>query len=529
MHNDRPTRDRMIPEAERSNRYKNTINLPETDFPMRGDLPKREPACWRAGRARACYAQIQRARGGPRTRSCCTTARRMRTARSTSAMRSTRCSRTSSVKSKLLAGFDAPYVPGWDCHGLPIEIAVEKKFGKVGDKLDAAAFRAKCREYADAADRPAARAISSGSACSATGTTRIARWISATRPTCCARWRRSSRNGHVVRGVKPVHWCFDCGSALAEAEIEYAGQAVARDRCGLRRGRPQALASTFGVDVARGDDRRGADLDDDAMDAAGKPRGDARARNSNTCWSKGRRATAGGVLLVLAEALAAKRAAALWRRTSVVVHGACAGAEPGRAAPAASVLCDREIPMLLGDHVSAEEGTGAVHTAPGHGVRGLRGRPEIRPGRAVLRRRTQSGRRQRRVPAVDAADGDLRWPAAHLEGQRRDRRVLRDAACCSPTRRSRTAIRIAGATRRRSRSAPRRSGSSRMEQAGLRRDALAAITRRAPGSRNGARRASPAWSKAARTGASRASAPGACRSRCSSTSETSEPHPRTSG
>jgi len=128
--------------------YKNTINLPQTAFPMRGDLPKREPG-WLANWERVNrYAQIQEKAadrdkvfvlhdGPPYANGAIHLGHAVN-----------KVLKDVVVKSKLMAGYRAPYVPGWDCHGLPIEIAIEKKFGKAGDKLDAAAFRQKCREYA---------------------------------------------------------------------------------------------------------------------------------------------------------------------------------------------------------------------------------------------------------------------------------------------------------------------------------------------------------------------------------------------
>ena len=149
--------------------YKNTINLPQTDFPMKADLAQREPQQLERWEEQDIYARHPRGLAQAARASCCTTDRRTPTAPSTSATRSTRCSRTSSSSRSTLDGFDAPYVPGWDCHGLPIELAVEKKHGRPGQKLDARAFRAACREFAAEAGRLAARATSSASACSATG------------------------------------------------------------------------------------------------------------------------------------------------------------------------------------------------------------------------------------------------------------------------------------------------------------------------------------------------------------------------
>src|SRR6202142_657409 len=124
------------------------------------------------------------------------------------------------IKSRQLDGFDAPYVPGWDCHGLPIELAVEKKHGRPGQKLDAAGFRAACRAFASA-QVDAQRADFK----------RLGIFGDWDHPylTMDPRYEAQQiravgkiiRNGHLYRGAKPVHWCLDCRSALAEAEVEY--------------------------------------------------------------------------------------------------------------------------------------------------------------------------------------------------------------------------------------------------------------------------------------------------------------------
>jgi isoleucyl-tRNA synthetase len=156
------------------------------------------------------------------------------------------------VKSALLAGYRSPYVPGWDCHGLPIEIAIEKKVGKVGHKVDAAEFRRLCRTYAsEQIDLQRADFKRLGV---------LGDWDNPYR-TMDFRYEadmiralaRIHANGHVLRGFKPVHWCFDCGSALAEAEIEYQDKSssaidVAYDALDAR-----ALAARFGVDLAADD------------------------------------------------------------------------------------------------------------------------------------------------------------------------------------------------------------------------------------------------------------------------------------
>jgi isoleucyl-tRNA synthetase len=124
------------------------------------------------------------------------------------------------VKARTLDGYDAPYVPGWDCHGLPIEQQVEKKHGRVGHKLDARAFRQACRDFA-----------ASQVAGQRTDFERLGVLGDWDRPylTMLPRYEAEQmralagivRRGHLLRGFKPVHWCLDCRSALAEAEVEY--------------------------------------------------------------------------------------------------------------------------------------------------------------------------------------------------------------------------------------------------------------------------------------------------------------------
>src|SRR5690606_3485853 len=152
------------------------------------------------------------------------------------------------VKSKLLGGFRSPYVPGWDCHGLPIEIAVEKEFGKVGHKLDAVEFRQKCREYA-------ARQIDLQRAdFKRLGV--LGDWDNPYR-TMDAKFEADMlralakiyANGHATRGFKPVHWCFDCGSALAEAESEYTDKVSPAVDVAYDAIEPKTLAARFGVAV----------------------------------------------------------------------------------------------------------------------------------------------------------------------------------------------------------------------------------------------------------------------------------------
>ncbi len=346
------------------NPYKATILLPETAFPMRGDLPKREPETLARWEADGLYAQIREAAKGrpqfvlhdgpPYANGAIHLGHAVN-----------KILKDIIVKSKTLAGFDAPYIPGWDCHGLPIEIAIEKKFGKVGVKLDAVAFRQKCREYASEQIEVQRRDFK--------------------RLGVLGEWERPYRtldfrfeadeiralakvveNGHLLRGVKPVYWCFDCGSALAEAEIEYQDKTSPAVDVAYAARNPQQVSRAFGSELPEGVEvavpiwtttpwtlpaslaiSLGPELDYVLVEGPAKADGGRR-------W------------LVLAEALAEK-ALKRYGVDEVAVLGRAQGEKLEGMLFAHPFYAERDIPILLGDHVSAEDGTGAVHTAPGHG------------------------------------------------------------------------------------------------------------------------------------------------------------------
>ncbi|HEY2346692.1 MAG TPA: isoleucine--tRNA ligase [Xanthomonadaceae bacterium] len=271
------------------------------------------------------------------------------------------------VRSKLMAGFRSPYVPGWDCHGLPIEIAVEKKHGKVGQKVDAAEFRRLCREYA-------ARQIDLQRAdFKRLGV--LGEWENPYK-TMDFRYEadmiralaKIHARGHVTRGFKPVYWCFDCGSALAEAEIEYQDKTSPAIDVAYDAIDPAALAAKFGATVGEGEGdivavpiwtttpwtlpasfavTLGPELDYVLVE--GPMRGDRR------------------LSLVVAEALA-ERVLTRYGVENVNILGRAKGAELENLLLQHPFYESRQLPLIVGDHVSAEDGTGAVHTAPGHGV-----------------------------------------------------------------------------------------------------------------------------------------------------------------
>ena len=203
--------------------YKDTLNLPKTAFPMKASLAQREPLRLKQWQAMGLYEKIRETFAGqpkfilhdgpPYANGDLHLGHAVN-----------KILKDIIVKSKTLDGFDAPYVPGWDCHGLPIELNVEKKVGKPGVKITAAEFRQKCREYA-------ARQIDA----QRTDFMRMGVLGDWSNPYLTMDFKfeanivralsRIVDNGYLHKGFKPVHWCMDCGSALAEAEVEY------QDKC----------------------------------------------------------------------------------------------------------------------------------------------------------------------------------------------------------------------------------------------------------------------------------------------------------
>ncbi|MFO7857324.1 MAG: class I tRNA ligase family protein, partial [Ectothiorhodospiraceae bacterium] len=199
--------------------YKHTLNLPRTDFPMRGNLAKREPQRLQQWQDADLYGLIREARRG----------------RATFILHDgppyangeihighavNKILKDIIVKARTLDGFDAPYVPGWDCHGLPIELKVEHDIGKAGEDVSLRAFRDACREFALRQVETQRQDFK-----------RLGVLGDWERPYLTMDYRNEANilralgrimdRGHMGRGFKPVHWCADCGSALAEAEVEY--------------------------------------------------------------------------------------------------------------------------------------------------------------------------------------------------------------------------------------------------------------------------------------------------------------------
>jgi len=343
--------------------YKNTLNLPNTAFPMKGNLPQREPEMLQQWETMDLYGMLRAAcRGRPRFVLHDGPPYANGDIHIGHAVN--KVLKDIIVKSKTLGGFDAPYIPGWDCHGLPIELNVEKKIGKPGVKVDAATFRSACREYASKqVDGQRRDFIRLGV---------VGDWQ---RPYLTMDYRVEAdiiralgtivENRHLTKGYKPVHWCTDCGSALAEAEVEYEDK------------------DSFAIDV------RFPVLNEQAM-LARCHHVEGRCGEgplsvviwTTTPWTlPANRAVAlnaaldyvvvqcdtgrGQERLLLADALL-KDAMGRYNAEKYQVLAYCKGSEL-EGVKLAHPFYSREVPVILGDHVTTEAGTGAVHTAPGHG------------------------------------------------------------------------------------------------------------------------------------------------------------------
>jgi len=335
--------------------YKKTLNLPRTDFPMRAGLAQREPERLARWESEDVYRRIRRARAG-RTKFILHDGPPYANGSIHIGHAVNKILKDIIVKSKTLSGFDAPYVPGWDCHGLPIEHAVEKEAGKAGRDIGFNDFRRRCRAYAESQiddQRADFRRLGVLGDWDHPYLTMDFR----TEANILRALGRIIDGGHVYKGLKPVHWCLECGSALAEAEIEYQDKRSAAIDVRFPASDPAGLARIFEVDA--GDRRVSA------------------AIWTTTPWTlPGNQAVAvhpeleyalvdtGEEYLVLASDLVES---ALGRYG---LGGRIAGRAMGAALERARVrhpLEDRDVPVVLGRHVTLEAGTGLVHTAPGHG------------------------------------------------------------------------------------------------------------------------------------------------------------------
>ena len=335
--------------------YKDTLNLPRTAFPMKASLAQREPQRLKQWDAMGLYGKIRAACAG-RPKFILHDGPPYANGELHLGHAVNKILKDIIVKSRTLDGYDAPYVPGWDCHGLPIELNVEKKVGKPGVKVTPAQFRQKCREYAARqVDGQREDFIRMGV---------FGDWFDpyltmapAFEANIVRALARIVDNGHLHKGFKPVHWCMDCGSALAEAEVEY------RDKQSPAIDVAYAALDPAAINAACGADYRG----EIAIPIWTTTPWTLPASMAVTLHPELEYVMIEGPgrALVVAAALASA-CAARYGLDGVTILGRCKGAALERQMLQHCFL-DRQVPVILGDHVTTEAGTGAVHTAPAHG------------------------------------------------------------------------------------------------------------------------------------------------------------------
>jgi isoleucyl-tRNA synthetase len=337
--------------------YKNTLNLPETGFPMRGDLAKREPAMLQNWYDKELYQKIRQVKKGKKA-FILHDGPPYANGKLHIGHAVNKIIKDIIIKSKSLSGYDSPYIPGWDCHGLPIEQKVEEQVGKPGVKVTSAEFRQICRDYAASqVELQKADFIRMGV---------LGDWQNPyltmnydTEANIIRALGKVIKNGHLVKGAKPVYWCTDCMSSLAEAEVEYYDKSSPAIDVKFKAVDNQAVANKFGITT---------NLTIYAVIWTTTPwtlpasRGIALNAefeyqlvqiNDKECLI-----------------LAADLVEAVMKRANISdwkILGSCQG-DALELLRFKHPFLDFDEPIVLGDHVTIDAGTGAVHTAPGHGT-----------------------------------------------------------------------------------------------------------------------------------------------------------------
>ena len=338
--------------------WKHTLNLPRTGFPMRANLPTTEPAVIARWNEMGLYARIRRRRAGS-PKFVLHDGPPYANGKIHIGHVLNKVLKDIIVRSRTMAGFDAPYVPGWDCHGLPIELKVDQELGGKKRSMGVADFRRACRRYAQKfVDRQSADFQRLGV---------IGDWERPYRTmtpgyqaAIVRALGRFVERKLVYKGKKPVHWCLHCRTALAEAEVEYEDH------------RSPSIHVEFPMRAASA-----AALAEKAPALTGRPL--SVLIWTTTPWTIPSNLAvafhpgldygvydAGGTAVIIAEERRDATAAALGRG-----FGPPLAALKGRdleGAVFAHPLYDRDSVGVLADYVTLEQGTGAVHTAPGHGA-----------------------------------------------------------------------------------------------------------------------------------------------------------------
>lgn len=345
--------------------YKSTLNLPQTAFPMRGDLAKREPAMLKSWEERDLYHKIRKSRencnlfilhdGPPYANGNIHIGHSIN-----------KTLKDIIVKAKTLSGFDSPYVPGWDCHGLPIELKVEGEVGKPGEKISAAQFREECRKYAmghiknQMADFKRLGVIGDWDHPYLTMEYK-------TEAEIIRALGKVIQNGHFILGYKPVYWCMDCQSALAEAEVEYYDVESDAIFVSFNAVDQAQVLSVFGTDKGEGD----------VACVIWTTTPWTLPANRAICLNEGfeyslvqvKGETASGSInarLVMARELVESVMKNIGIEDYEIL-ASCNGAALEHL-KFHHPFYDFDVPVILGKHVTLDAGTGCVHTAGGHGL-----------------------------------------------------------------------------------------------------------------------------------------------------------------
>ena len=329
--------------------YKTTLNLPATDFPMKANLANREGGFLKGWQDQDLYQQIRHKfkgkplfvlhDGPPYANGDIHIGHAVN-----------KVLKDVIVKSKTLSGYDAPYVPGWDCHGLPIEHMVEKKKGKVGHKITADEFRAACREYADKQiEKQKVDFKRLGI---------LGDWDN---PYLTKNFKYEAdivrslgkivKNGHLAKGYKPVHWCTECSSALAEAEVEYKDKGSDTIDVAFR-----VIGEFFKLD-------KPVSVVIWTTTPWTLPANEAVALNPELGYAL---VDLGEQYYILAEDLLESALERFGLKPLNKIDKVYKGSDL-EGIMLQHPFYDKHVPIILGDHVTTEAGTGAVHTAPAHG------------------------------------------------------------------------------------------------------------------------------------------------------------------
>jgi len=335
--------------------YKKTLNLPDTPFPMRGDLAKREPQWVKQWQEKGVYRRLRQVARSRARKFVLHDGPPYANGDIHIGTAVNKILKDMVVKSKSLAGFDAPYVPGWDCHGMPIEVQIEKQYGR---NLPTAETLRLCRAYAaEQIERQKADFKRLGV---------LGDWDDPYK-TMAPRNEadeirvlgRLLEKGYVYRGLKPVNWCFDCGSALAEAEVEYEDRKDPAIDVGFAFAEPAKVAQAFGL--ARLPQKPGYAV---IWTTTPWTLPANQALNVHPEFTYHLVDTEKGLLLLAADL----QAACLARYK---LSGSTLASCPGRALEHLRFrhpFYDREVPVFLGEYVTLDTGTGVVHSAPAYGV-----------------------------------------------------------------------------------------------------------------------------------------------------------------